>query len=217
MTITILLADDHPIVRRGLRSLFEAEPNFSVVGETGDGLEAVKLSERLDADVLVVDIMMPGLNGLEVTRQVRQRCPRTHVAVLSVNADEPYVLEALRNGASAYVLKGCNGAELVRAVRETAAGRHYLGPPLSERALEMYRAKPGQAPKDSYELLTPREREVLQLAAEGYSSTEIGDRLNISKRTAETHRARLMRKLDLHTHTDLILFALRRGIISKNC
>ena len=217
MTINILLADDHPIVRRGLRSLFEGEANFSVVGETGDGLEAVRLSERLGADVLVVDIMMPGLNGLEVTRQVRQRCPRTRVAVLSVSGDEPYVVEALRNGASAYVLKGSNGADLIHAVREAAAGRRFLGPPLSQRMIDMFGNKPGNDTAiDPYEKLTTREREVLHLAAEGHTSPDIADRLKMSKRTAETHRAHIMKKLGLHTQTDLILFALRRGIISKN-
>ncbi len=215
MTITILLADDHPVVRRGLRALFETESNFRVVGETGDGLEAVKLSERLGADVLVVDLRMPGLNGLEVTRQVRQRCPHTHVAVLSVSDDEPNVTEALRNGASAYVLKGSNGTDLIRAVREAAAGRRFLGPPLSERALGLSAAKPGTA-IDPYEKLTTREREVLHLVAEGLTSVDIAGRLQMSRRTAETHRARVMKKLRLRTQTDLILYALRRWIISKN-
>jgi len=159
---------------------------------------------------------MPGLNGLEVTRQVRQRCAHTRVAVLSVIADEPYVAEALRNGASAYVLKGSQGTELARAVREATAGRQYLGPPLSKRALEMRRPKTDATAPDPYDMLTAREREVLQLAAEAYTSPNIAERLNISKRTAETHRARVMKKLALHTQTDLVLYALRRGIISKN-
>jgi len=210
---TIVLADDHHLVRQGLRSLLEAEPDFSIVGETGDGLEAAQLVERLRPDVLVLDLMMPGLNGLEVTRQVGQRSPRTHVVILSMHPNEAYVLEALRAGAAAYVLKESTSAELVRAVREAVAGRRYLSPPLSERAIEVYMQKAESAALDPYETLTAREREVLHLAAEGHTNAEIADRLFISRRTVETHRANLMRKLGLRTQTDLISYALRRGIL----
>jgi two-component system response regulator NreC len=210
---TIVLADDHHIVRQGLRSLLEAEPDFSVVGEAGDGLEAAQLVERLRPDVLVLDLMMPGLNGLEVTRRVSQRSPQTRIVILSMHADEAHVLEALRVGAAAYVLKESTAAELVRAVREAAAGRRYLSPPLSERAIEAYVQKAESAALDSYETLTAREREVLHLVAEGHTNTEIAERLFISRRTVETHRANLMRKLDLRTQTDLISYALRRGIL----
>lgn len=210
---TIVLADDHHLVRQGLRSLLEAEPDFSIVGETGDGLEAAQLVERLRPDVLVLDLMMPGLNGLEVTRQVSQRSPRTHVVILSMHPNEAYVLEALRAGAAAYVLKESTSAELVRAVREAVAGRRYLSPPLSERAIEVYMQKAESAALDPYETLTAREREVLHLAAEGHTNAEIADRLFISRRTVETHRANLMRKLGLRTQTDLISYALRRGIL----
>ena len=212
-TTTIVLADDHHVVRHGLRSLLEAEPDFSVVGETGDGLEAAQLVERLQPDVLVLDMMMPSLNGLEVTRQVGQRSPRTHVVILSMYASEGHVLEALRAGAVAYVLKESTYAELVRAVREAVAGRRYLSPPLSERAIEAYMKKAESAALDPYEMLTAREREVLHLVVEGHTSAEIADRLFVSRRTVETHRANLMRKLDLRTHTDLIRYALRRGIL----
>lgn len=210
---TIVLADDHHIVRQGLRSLLEAEPDFSVIGETGDGLEAAQLVERLQPDVLVLDLMMPSLNGLEVTRQVSQRSPQTHVVILSMYANEAHVLEALRAGAVAYVLKESTAAELVRAVREAVAGRRYLSPPLSERAIEVYMQKAESAALDPYETLTAREREVLYLVAEGHTNAEIADRLFISRRTVETHRANLMRKLDLRTQTDLISYALRRGIV----
>jgi len=210
---TIVLADDHHIVRQGLRSLLEAEPDFSVVGETGDGLEAAQLVERLRPDVLVLDLMMPGLNGLEVTRQVSQRSPQTRVVILSMHANEAHVLEALRAGAVAYVLKESTSAELVRAVREAVAGRRYLSPPLSERAIEAYMQKAESVALDPYETLTAREREVLYLVAEGHTNAEIADRLFISRRTVETHRANLMRKLDLRTQTDLISYALRRGIL----
>ncbi len=210
---TIVLADDHHIVRQGLRSLLEAESDFSVVGETGDGVEAAQLVERLRPDVLVLDLMMPGLNGLEVTRQVSQRSPQTRVVILSMHANEAHVLEALRAGAVAYVLKESTSAELVRAVREAVAGRRYLSPPLSERAIEAYMQKAESVALDPYETLTAREREVLYLVAEGHTNAEIADRLFISRRTVETHRANLMRKLDLRTQTDLISYALRRGIL----
>jgi len=210
---TIVLADDHHIVRQGLRSLLEAEADLSVVGETGDGLEAAQLVERLRPDVLVLDLMMPGLNGLEVTRRVSQRSPQTRIVILSMHANEAHVLEALRVGAAGYVLKESTAAELVRAVREAAAGRRYLSPPLSERAIEAYMQKAESAALDSYETLTAREREVLHLVAEGHTNTEIAERLFISRRTVETHRANLMRKLDLRTQTDLISYALRRGIL----
>jgi len=154
---TIVLADDHHVVRQGLRSLLEAEPDFSVVGEAGDGLEAAQLVERLQPDVLVLDLMMPGLNGLEVTRQVSQRSPRTHVVILSMHPNEAYVLEALRAGAAAYVLKESTSAELVRAVREAVAGRRYLSPPLSEHAIEAYMQKAEPAVLDPYETLTARQ------------------------------------------------------------
>jgi two-component system, NarL family, response regulator NreC len=213
MKTTIVLADDHPIVRQGLRTVLEAEPDFQVIGEAGDGLETMQLVERLRPQVLVLDLLMPGLSGLEIARQVRQRVPETRVIVLSMHANEAYVLEALRHGAAAYVLKDVSSAELVQAVRAVAAGRRYLSRPLSERALEAYAQRAEATTLDLYEMLTTREREVLHLAAEGCSNTDIATRLSISPRTAETHRTNLMRKLGLHTQTDLIRYALRRGII----
>jgi two-component system response regulator NreC len=210
---TIVLADDHHIVRQGLRRLLEDEPDFQVVGDTGDGLEALQLVERLQPDVLVVDLVMPGLSGLEVTRQVNQRSPRTRVVILSMYANEAYVLEALKNGASGYVLKESSGVDLVRAVREALAGRRYLSPPLSEHAIEAYLEKVDTGPLDPYETLTAREREVLHLAAEGHTNNQIAERLSISPRTVETHRANLMRKLGLNNHAELIRYALGRGIL----
>lgn len=210
---TIVVADDHHVVRQGLRTLLEAESEFRVVGEAGDGLEAARLVERLHPDVLVLDLMMPGLNGLEVTRQVSKRLPRTRVVVLSMYASESYVMEAMSNGAAGYVVKDATTAELVRAVREVAHGRRYLSPPLSERAIDAYIQKAKGIHFDPYETLTTREREVLHLAAEGHSNPETAKRLFISPRTVEVHRANLMRKLDLHTQTDLIRYALRRGIL----
>lgn len=210
---TIVLADDHHVVRLGLRALLETEPDFRVVGEAGDGLEATRLVERLQPNMLVLDLMLPGLSGLEVTRLVRQQSPQTHVVILSMHADESYVLEALKNGAIGYVLKDSSAADLVHAVREGAAGRRYLSPPLSERAIERYIQKGEAATQDIYETLTTREREVLHLAAEGHTIAAIAARLFISPRTVETHRANLMGKLGLRTQTDLIRYALRRGIL----
>jgi DNA-binding NarL/FixJ family response regulator len=209
----IVLADDHPVVRHGVRSLLQAEPEFSVVGEASDGLETVQLVEKLQPEVLVVDLMIPRLNGLEVTRQIKQRMPQTRVVVLSMHANEPYVLEALKNGASGYVLKDTSGTDLVLAVKQVLSGQRYLSPPLSERAVEAYLQRSQDTSFDPYDALTEREREVLHLAAEGLSNPDIAARLSISPRTVETHRANLMRKLGLKTQTDLIRYALKRGIL----
>jgi DNA-binding NarL/FixJ family response regulator len=212
-TTTIALADDHHVVRQGLRALLESEPHFNLIGEVGDGIEAVRMVERLNPNVLIVDLMMPGINGLEVTRQVAQRFPQTHVLVLSMYASDVYVLEALKNGATGYVLKNSSASELVNAVRDVAAGHRHLSPAISERAIELFVQRAEASSMDVYETLTTREREVLQLAAEGHPNSEIAERLFISSRTVETHRANLMRKLGLENHTDLILYAVRRGII----
>jgi len=211
---TIVLADDHPIVRQGLRALLDAEPGFSVIGEAAEGKAVIKMVERLKPNVLVADVMMPGLTGLEVTRQVRRRAPQTQVLILSMYANEDYVLAALRIGVAGYVLKGASTAELVQAVREVGAGRRFLSPPLTEHAIEAYLQKAQAAPPDRYEMLTTREREVLHLAAEGSTQSEIAARLGISPRTAETHRANLMRKLKLKTQTDLVHYAFQRRILS---
>jgi DNA-binding NarL/FixJ family response regulator len=210
---TILLADDHQVVREGFRALLEAEADFRIVGEAGNGLEAVRLAEKLEPNVVVMDLMMPGLNGLEVARQISQRC-HSRIVVLSMHSNEGYVLEALRNGASAYVLKDSSSADLVRAVREALQGRRYLSPPLSEPAIDAYieRAQKGET-FDLYDTLTSREREVLQLGAEGHTTPEIAAKLFISPRTVETHRANVMHKLGLRSQTDLIRFALQRGIL----
>jgi two-component system response regulator NreC len=213
MSISIVLADDHPLVRRGLRGALEAEPEFVILGETGDGLEAVRLVERLQPDVLVLDLMMPGLCGLDVLPIARQRSPRTRVVILSMYANEEFVLQALRSGAGAYVLKGCDPAHAVEAVRRAAAGQRYLSPGVSQRAFDAYHEKAGSGPPDPHDLLTPRERQALQLAAEGHSCAEIAARLSISPRTAEMHRANAMRKLGLKTQADLIRYAIRRGMI----
>ena len=211
---SIVLADDHPVVRKGLRAALEAEPDFVVIAEAANGLDAVSLVERLRPNVLIVDVLMPDLSGLEVTRQVSQRAPSTRSIVLSTYDIEAYVLEALKSGASGYVLKGTSMEELVRAIHQVLSGRRYLSPPFSDQAIEAYVQRAKAGPMDLYETLTNREREVLHLAAEGWNNVEIAARLSVSPRTTETHRANLMFKLGIKTQTDLIRYALKRGIIS---
>ena len=211
--MTLLVADDHAVVRHGLHRLLEAEPDFRIVGEVSDGLQVLPEVERLHPDILMLDLMMPGLNGLEVLRQMKKRAHGTRVVVLSMHANEAYVSEALRNGAAACVLKGSNGAERVQAVRAVLAGQRYLSPPLPEFAVRTYVEKAEGTVSDAFDTLSTREREVLQLAAEGHNNAEIAARLFISRRTVETHRANVFQKLGLRTQTDLVRYALRRGII----
>jgi len=212
-TIEIVLADDHRIVRQGVKALLENEPDFSIVGETGDGLRAVEITAQLRPHILVVDLMMPSLNGLEVIRQVAKLSAKTRAIMLSMYMNEPYVLEALRNGAYGYVLKESDMSDLIHAIREASAGRRYLGHPLSERAMEAYLEKTADTYLDLYDMLTTREREVFQLAVDGHTNSEIAASLFISPRTVEIHKANMMRKLCLRTHTDLIKYALKRGLI----
>jgi len=211
--ITLVLAEDHHIVRQGIRSLLEAEADFQVIGEVSDGLEAVRMVENLHPDVLILDLMMGGLNGLEVTRQVSKQSPKTSIIILSMYNNEVYVLEALRAGAKGYVLKDSTADELVRAVREAIIGRHYLSDSLSERAIEKYIEKSKETYLDPYDTLTTREREILHLAAQSYNNAEIAERLFISRRTVEVHRANAMRKIGLHSQTQLIRYAIKRGIL----
>lgn len=209
---TVILADDHEVVRRGVRSILEAAAGFKVVAEVADGLGAVQAVEKLKPTLLFLDLSMPRLHGLEALRQVRTASPHTRVLVLSMHNDEPYVIEALRAGAMAYILKGSESTEIIRAAEEVLAGRRYLSAPLSERAIT---ALSNQTPDQSDPLnaLTPREREVLSLAAEGLSTSAMAEKLFISPRTAETHRTNLMQKLGLQSQTDLVRFAIRRGLI----
>jgi DNA-binding NarL/FixJ family response regulator len=211
--INIVLADDHQVVRKGLKALLSAEMDFNIIGESGDGLETVKLVEELQPTVLILDLMMSGINGLEVTRQLNKKYPNLGIIILSMHSNEAYVLEALRSGAKAYILKESPPEELIRAIREVSAGRRYLSSPLSEKAIEAYTQKIDIKPNDPYDQLTIREREILQLTVQGYTNAEIASKLYISPRTAETHRTNLMRKLSLHSHAQLIQFAVQRGII----
>jgi DNA-binding NarL/FixJ family response regulator len=213
MTVTLLLADDHPIVRQGLRHLLEEESGIMIVGEASDGLQAVQLAEKHKPDILILDMMMPDLNGLEVLRQVKERSPGTRSIVLSMQSADVYVVEALRAGALGYVLKETGPSELLGAVQQVVRGQRYLSPRISERLIEVLLETTEKLPADPYQSLTNREREVLQMAAEGLTSSEIAKRLSISPRTAELHRGRMMNKLGLHNQTDLIRYALKRGIL----
>ncbi|MCH7554004.1 MAG: response regulator transcription factor [Chloroflexi bacterium] len=211
MTISILLADDHQVVREGLRVLLESEEDFQVVGEAADGRMTVQMAEEMQPDVVVLDLMMPTLGGLEATRQIARACPNTKIVVLSMHSDEAYVLEALKNGAWGYVLKSSPGDDLILAVRTVWAGERYLGPPLTARAIDAYASQIREI--DPYDALTDREREVLHLSAEGLTSSEIADQLSLSHRTVESHRASVMSKLNLRSKTDLIRYAFKHGII----
>ncbi|MFO8100990.1 MAG: response regulator transcription factor [Dehalococcoidia bacterium] len=210
--INIVLADDHQVVREGIRSLLEDEEDLQVVGEAGGGVEAAQLVENLKPDIALLDMMMKDINGIEVTRQIAKRCPETRVIILSMYANEVYVVEALKAGALAYVLKESSSAELAEAIRTVVSGRRYLSAQLSERAIEVY-MKAAQEEENPSDMLTPREREVLHMAAQGYTNAQIAESLYIGQRTVETHRNNIMRKLGLRNQTDLIRYALKHEII----
>jgi two-component system response regulator NreC len=210
--VTLILVDDHPIVRQGLHHLFEAEPEFRVVGEAGDGVEALRLVERLKPDIVIVDMMMPGLNGLEVLRRIKHTSPATQSIVLSMQSADVYVNEALKNGAAGYVLKDTGPGELANAVREVIKGKQFLSAKLSER-LQAGVGGSMEIPSDDYETLTTREREVFQMTAEGLTSMEIAEKLKISPRTVEIHRRNLAGKLGIKRQADLIRIAIKRGIL----
>jgi DNA-binding NarL/FixJ family response regulator len=213
---TLVLADDHPIVRHGIRMVLEAERDFQILGEVEDGLKVIETVERLTPDVLILDIMMPGLSGLKVVRQVRGVSSRTRTIMLSMYSTEAYIHEALRNGASGYVAKSAGANLLVEAVRTVMTGRRYLSPPFSERAIEQYVQRVDTGRLDLYDTLTKREVELFKWMAQGYKNAEIGSSLGISPRTVEVHRARIMQKLDLSSQRELIRFALQRGILTQD-
>ena len=212
--IRILLADDHNVIREGLRGLLERQPGFEVVAEAGDGREAVALAKEFLPDVAIIDIAMPGLNGIEATSSIVGSGSHTSVIILSMHCDESYVLRALKAGARAYLLKDSLKGELIAAVRGVVLGHSHFSPKVSQLLQEDYvREMAEQQKDDSYELLTAREREILQLAAEGNSNKDIANRLNLSLYTVETHRSHILRKLNLHSVPELILYAVRKGII----
>jgi DNA-binding NarL/FixJ family response regulator len=212
--IRILLADDHTVMRAGLRLLLERQPDMVVVAEAADGRQALSLVESETPDVAVMDIAMPILNGIETTRQIAAKRPELPVVILSMHSDESYVMRALKAGAKAYLLKDSAEADLIRAVRAVREGKSFFSPAVSRMLLEDYVHQLQQrGEEDSYELLTTRERELLQLLAEGKSNKDVANLLNVSVYTVETHRAHILQKLGLHTVPDLILYAVRKGII----
>jgi len=212
--ISIVLADDHAILRQGIGALLQTEKDFQVAGETGDGIETLRLVESLKPDVLVLDLMMPGLSGLEVARELHRKSSKTRVVVLSMQESEAYLVEALKCGAAAFVLKQSGFPDLVKAIREVMAGRRFLSSPFSDLAVQQYIRLCKGTGLDSQATLSPRERQVLQLAAEGCTNKGIAERLFISPRTVEIHRASLMRKLGLRTHVDLVRYAISHGLIA---
>ena len=214
-SVTIVLAEEQHLIRQGIRCLLETEKDFKVVGDTGDGLQAVGLVRRLRPRILVIAVAMPGLNGLDVTRQVREQSPATAVVMLSMYSKEQYVVQALRNGAAGYVLKRARPSELARAIRQVIAGHRYLSEPLSRWSIGTWLKRAETGARDAYDTLTDRERAVLQLVAEGHSSTNIAARFGISPRTVEAHRASLMRKMRFSHLVDIMFFAITRGILVR--
>lgn len=214
MFVKVILIDDHPIVRQGLRNLLQTEPTFQVVGEADDGITGLELVQRARPDVLIVDLMMPGLNGLDLIKQVLKHLPRLRIVVLSMQSADSYVVAALNSGAAGYVLKETGPSEIIHAIKTVLAGERYLSPKLAERVLDSSTGRKKLA--DPYDSLTPREREVLHLIIEGQTSAQIAARLVLSPRTVELHRSRIMKKLDLHNQTDIFRYALERGILSTD-
>jgi two-component system, NarL family, response regulator NreC len=211
----IVLADDHTLMRAGLRVLLEREADLVVVGEAEDGRQTIDLMETLQPDVLVLDIAMPNLNGIEAARQIVVKHPGIAVVILSMHSDESYVLRALKAGVRGYLLKDSAESDLVRAIRAVRGGKAFFSPAVGKTLLEDYvRQLQQRNEEDSYELLTSREREILQLVAEGNSNKDVANRLNLSPYTVETHRAHILHKLGLHTVPDLIRYALRKGIVT---
>lgn len=213
--IRILLADDHTVMRRGLRLLLESQPELSVVAEASDGRQAIEQAEATQPDVAVVDIAMPNLSGIEAAQRINATLPNLAIVILSMHSDEGYVLRALKAGVKGYVLKGCAEDDLIEAIKAVHQGRTFFSPDISKMLVEDYiREIRTRGAEDSYDLLTSREREILQLLAERKSNKEIASVLNLSPYTIETHRRNLQEKLNLHSFAELILYAVRKGVIS---
>jgi len=214
-SITVLIADDHSVVRKGLRYLLEPLGDVELVGEAGNGREAVDMAEKLQPAVIIADIAMPILNGIEATAQIVKQDSRIGVILLSMHFDESYLLRALTAGAKGYLLKESVEADVPKAVRSVAQGRPFFSPHITEMLLSDYlRMLKERRVTDSYELLSTREKEILQLLAEGKTNKECATRLNVSQNTVETHRLHLMQKLDLHNTAEIVLYAVKKGIIN---
>lgn len=212
--IRILLCDDHAVIRRGLRLVLEQHEDFEVVGEASDGREAVQKAEELKPDIVVLDITMPNMNGIEAARQITAKQPAISIIVLSMHADEAFVLKALKAGARGYVLKEASEGDLVQAIRCVSEGKSFFSPTVSRMLVQDYvRRLQAKDVEDSYDLLTAREREILQLVAEAKTNKDIANLLNLSLYTVETHRSNIMEKLNLHSVPELMLYAVRKGVI----
>ena len=214
--LSIVLADDHTILRAGLRALLTADPSFEIVGEARDGREAVRCVEKLGPDLLLMDLSMPRMSGMEAIREIKKRYPETKIIALTVHKTEEYLLNTLQAGADAYVLKDATHDELILAIKNVMGGKSYLSPGVSEKVIEGYlEGKESNRSLSSWESLSQREREVLKLIAEGYKNKEIAEDLCISLKTVEKHRANLMKKLDLHNAAVLTVYAVERGLVSR--
>jgi len=214
----VLLADDHAVLRAGLRALINAEPDMEVVGEAGDGVEAVERTQELKPDVVVMDIAMPRLNGLEATQRIAGMGLPVRVLVLTMHSEEQYLLQVLQSGGAGYVLKRSADTELMEAIRTVHRGEAFLYPSATKLLVEDYlgRVRSSGQERDSYDDLTDREREVLKLTVEGFSNQEIADKLIISPKTVDTYRARVMEKLNLHHRSELIKYALKKGLLKAH-
>lgn len=214
MNTKILLAEDHKIVREGLRSLLDNEPGLEVLGEADNGRTAVQLTRTMKPDLVIMDVSMPDLNGIEATRQIISERPGTRILALSMHSDKRFVADILKAGASGYLLKDCAFEELVAAIRSVASGQTYLSPGIAGPVIQDYLRRLAEPEHSSYALLTPREREILQLLAEGRSTKQIAVYLHVSIKTVETHRRRIMEKLDIHSVAELTKYAIREGLTS---
>ncbi len=214
MDTKVLLADDHAILREGIRMVLDAQPGITVIGEAEDGRQALEMVEKLQPDVVVMDIAMPNLNGAEATRQIRRRFPRVQVVILTMHENQQYLAQIVNAGAIGCVLKRSAGTELVTAVKAAARGESYFSPTLSTMMLDVYRMRLAEQGEDELSMLTEREREVLQLVAEGKTNQEIADQLVVSIKTVQTHRMHIMEKLGAHDRTDLVKHAIRLGVIA---
>jgi two-component system, NarL family, response regulator NreC len=213
--LRLLLGDDHTLMRQGLRKILEERPEWEVVAEVGDGREAVRKCVALKPDVAVVDVAMPLLNGIDATQQIVRKVPETRVLVLSMYSDEAYVTRALQAGATGYMLKDSAGKDLLKGIASVAMGQAYFSPAIARLMLDDYvRRVAGKGVVDRYETLSEREREIFQLIAEARTNKEVAELLEISPATVETHRARILQKLDIHNTAELVLYAVRRGVIS---
>jgi two-component system, NarL family, response regulator NreC len=215
MSVRILLADDHTLLRQGLRHILESSPDFEIVAESSSGIEAVEAARQHRPDVAIVDVAMKELNGIEATSQIIKHSPQTAVLILSMYSDERYVLRAVKAGARGYVLKNSAGEELIHAIQNVQRGMAFFSPAVARIFQDgVARLRDARDATDRYESLTDRERQVYQLLAEGNSNKDIANRLNLSLHTVETHRWRIMEKLDLHSTAELVLSAVRRGLVT---